>query len=175
MKKVVIIIALFCMAFLSSCTVQDKMSPEIFIDRLSARSEIFNCESAEFLYDDTDCVCFTDDIYGTEYVFNFGISDKGYINKISFACNEKDKAENYILCLKDVIAVYSPDESSENVINELTTNGKMKEGFSYYTTQWYLWSSYADDNGLFVSVTNKKIKETETAELSLKPNDKVSF
>lgn len=175
MKKNFIFIMIFSLVFLSACSVQEKMSPEIFLERLCEKSDIFSSESAEILYDETGCVCFIDDVYGTEYVFNFVMSDSGFIKKISFVCSEKDKAENYILCLKDMINVYSPDESTENVIRELTVNGKMKQGFTNYDTQWYLWSSYTDENGFFVSVINKKLTEVPTVELSLKPNDKVAF
>lgn len=175
MKKSILFLVFFCLVFLNACSVQEKMSPEIFLERLSEKSESFNCESAEILYDETGCICFIEDVYGSEYVLNFVLSEAGYINKISFVCDKKDKAENYILCLKEIITVYSPDESTEDIIRELTANGKMKQGFSYYETQWYLWSSYADENGLFVSVINKKLTEITTAELSLKPNDKLAF
>lgn len=175
MKKILVLFAVFSLLFLSACSVQKNMSPEIFLKRLSENSESFDSGSAEILYDDGGCVCFIKDIYGTEYVFRFDLSDAGDINKISFACNKKDKAENYILCLKEIICIYASDESPDEIIKELTENGKIKQGFSDYETHWYFWSSYADENGFFTSVINKKLVEITTAELTLKPNDKSGF
>lgn len=174
MKKIIILLMLFVF-IMTACSVQEKMSPEIFFERLSGKSDEYLFDDKELFYEDIKCVCFIKDIYGSELVYEFALNDKKDIYKISFACNEADKAEKIIVYIKDIITVYAPQENADEVVRSLTENGKPDKGFSYYETQWYSWAVYSDENGVFFSVTNNKVVEKTTAEYSLKPNDKSGF
>ena len=168
-------VLLFMMIFLCGCSIQEKMNPDLFFERLSLITDDFDYENADMIYDKNNCICYIKDLNSTEYVFEFCINEFCEINKISFACNNTDKAENYIKYIKDIISVYSPKENSNEIMNEITENGKIKPSYTYYESQWYYWSSYNDKNGLYFSVINKKLSEPVTVLYSLKPNDKTGF
>lgn len=151
------------------------MSPEIFFGRLSEQTDVFDFKNSEIFYENSDYVCFVKDKIGTDHVFELSITDEGDINKISLACSNTDKAENFISYIREVINVYSPKENADEIIVSLTESGKIKTELNYYDTQWYSWCIYADKNGLYFSVTNKKFAVQSETALTLKPNDKSGF
>ncbi|MBR3781566.1 MAG: hypothetical protein IKK63_10250 [Clostridia bacterium] len=173
MKRIVILIIFLLV--LCSCSVQEKMSTEIFTERFSEASEMFDFEDCEKIYGENSNIVIINDKYGTEYVFEFFTDENNNINKISFACTQTDKAENFVVCLREIIDTYSPDENADDVIMSLTENGKIRNKFTYYETQWYSYASYSDMNGMCFFVKNKKFIVPSTVEFSLKPNDKSGF
>lgn len=173
MKRIIILPIVFLV--LCSCSVQEKMSTDVFINRFSQTSKIFNFENSENIYGENSNIVFLNDIYGKEYVFEFFRDENNNIKKISFACTDTDKAENYTACLREIINTYSPDENADGIIMGLTENGKLKSGFNYFETQWYSYASYSDENGMHFSVTYKKLVTPSSVEFSLKPNDKSGF
>lgn len=175
MKKKAFIILIFSLIFFSGCSVQEKMNADLFFERLSSVTDDFDYENIDLLYEENKCICFINDRFSTDFVFEFFMNENGDINKISFACNKTDKAENFIKYLKNIISVFSSEENKDEIIRSLTENGKIKPSYTYYETQWYYWSSYSDENGLYFSVINKKLSEPITVEYSLKPNDKTGF
>ncbi len=175
MNKKIILLSFVVLLLFSSCSVQEKMSPEIFFKRLSKQTDMFDFENSEQFLEKTDYICFVKDYTGTEHVFELSVTDSGDINKISLACNVTDKAENFISVIEQIIIVYSPEESTDEIINSLTENGKISNKMTYHETQWHSWCIYADENGQYFSVTNKKLTEQSEIELSLKPNDKSGF
>ncbi len=172
MKIKLFIIFLSVLLFFNSCSVQENMSPGIFFDRLIEKTDEFDFENSEQFLENSDYICFVNDSIGTEHVFELSLTDNGDINKISLACNKTDKAENFINHIINIIGVYAPKENINEIIGSLTENGKIPLGLTYYETQWHSWSTYSDKNGLFFSVTNKKLTVQSEVEFSLKPNDK---
>ena len=171
MKKQVLI-CLFLIAFLlNACSVQEKMNADIFFERISDSG----FEIIDIIYENNKNLYYVKDSESTDYILEFSYNDYGDVNKISFACNKTDKAENFIKYMRDIISAYSPDENKDDIINELTENGKLKHYYTYYDTQWYFWSSFSDINGLYFSVTNKKLSEQRIADYSLKQNDRIKF
>ena len=120
---------------MNACSVQERMSPEIFFERLSEISDEYLLDDKECFYEDMKCVYFLKDIYGSELVYEFALNNKKDIYKISFACDETDKAEKFIEYIKDIITAYSPQENADEVVKSLTVNGKPDKGFSYYETK----------------------------------------
>lgn len=175
MRKIYLISLVFVLFLLCGCSVQEKMNADMFFKRLSSQTADFDYENIEVFYEEKRCVCFIKDKYTSDFVFEFTANDIGDINKISFACNETDKAEDFVKYVKDIISVYSPDENTDEIISALTDNGKIISDYTYYETQWYYWSSFSDKNGLYFSVINKKLSEPVTVLYSLKPNDKTGF
>lgn len=173
MKRIVFLLVFLLV--LCSCSVQEKVDTEIFMERFLKASEMFDSEGCEKIYGENSNIIFINDKYGTEYVFEFFTDENSNINKISFACTQTDKAENFVVCLREIINTYSPDENADDVIASLTENGKIRNKFTYYETKWYSYASYSDENGMHFSVTNKKLVVPSTVELSLKPNDKSGF
>lgn len=149
------------------------MNPDIFFERLL--SENNDLKAVDTIYDNEKSIYYLKNDKLIDYIFEIGLNNSGDINKISFACNKTDKAEDFIKYMGDIISVYSSDENRDEIIMELTENGRLKPFYSYYETQWYFWSSYSDENGLFFSVINKKLSEHTTAQYSLKQNDRKEF
>ena len=175
MKKYTVIILMLSFVLMCGCSVQEKMNSDLFFERLSALNNEFDYENIEIIYDDKNCVCFAKDKNSIDYIFEFGTNDTDDINKISFACNKTDKAENFVKYIGDIISVYAPKENKVEIIYALTENGKIKPSYTYYETQWYYWSAFSDKNGLYFSVINKKISQPLSVQYSLKPNDKIEF
>lgn len=175
MKRRLCFLLLPFVILFSSCSVQENMSPAIFLNRLSKQTDVFDFENSEQFIDDNKYICFVNDNTGKEHVFELSLTETGDINKISLACIKTDKAENFISYIRQIIFVYAPEENENEIINSITENGKITDKIKYYETQWHSWCSYADKNGFYFSVTNKKLVEQTTVEFSLKPNDKIDF
>lgn len=173
MKRLICL--LFFLIFLAGCSVQKTMNSRIFLERLSAANDSLNIEKPEIFSDDSAILYFVNDNKGTEFLFEFSVDDAENIKKIGFSCGETEKAENFVEYIRDVVSVYSPEEDADEVIMNLTKNGKLKKGINYFENQWYMYCSNADENGLFFSVTNKEMMPQSTVEFSLKPNDRVDF
>ncbi len=173
MRKQILCIILLFVTFLNACSVQEKMNSEIFFERLSIINNCLNI--TDIINDNEKCIYYVNDDKSVDYIFEFYNDNIGDINKISFACNRKDKAEDFIKYMCDIIFVYSPNENKDEIISELTENGKLKPKYTYYDTKWYIWSSFSDENGLYFSVVNKKLSEETIAKYSLKQNDRNEF
>ncbi len=174
MKKIILLFLIIFIVF-GGCSVQEKMSPEILIERLTDNCESFDFENSEFFTEKSDFICYVKSRNNTDYVFVFSVNEAGDVKKISFSCGNTEKAENFICNIRDMISVYSPEENLDEVIKNITENGKLRKGMSYHENQWYLYSINSDDNGMYFSVTNKKLFPRTSVEYSLKPNDKYDF
>ncbi len=173
MKKFVFL--LIILITLSGCSVQKTMNAKIFMDRLSEVNDFLIIENPEILTDESASFCFVTSKNGTDFLFEFLENDNGNIKKISFSCIKTEKAEDFVLYVRDIISVYSPNENTDEIIMNLTENGKIKQGINYFENQWYLYCANADENGLFFSVTNKELFPQSSVEFSLKPNDRIEF
>lgn len=172
MKRV--IIAFVTLIFLSSCSAQEKVSPDIFIERFSAADEnvTFN-GNPEFCDDGKYTYYFT--YAGLPLVAEIHIDGQENAKKINLACSEAGKAELFRQCAESVICVYSPEEKADEII-DLLFRGKDRDGtFLYHETHWYTYSVVLSENGLFFSMENRKLSPRSEVELSLKPNDIVEY
>lgn len=174
MKKILLITAVF-LFLLTGCSVQEKMNSSVFFDRMSEQTDAFDFLNSECFIDDSEYICFVKDKRGTEYLFCLSANKSGDIEKIGFSCNETEKAEVFIDYVKNIISVYAPDENREEIIGLLAENGKMKNGITFHQTKWYEYCLHSDTNGLYFSVTNKKLVPSSDVEFSLKVNDKSGF
>ena len=173
MKKALFL--LFAFIFLSGCSVQKSMNPRIFLERLSDKTDSFVLENTDIFADKSGYICFVKDKNAKDFLFEFSVDKSENIKKISFSCIETEKAEDFVEYVKNIISVYSSTENADEIIMNLTENGKLKQGINYFENQWYLYCTNADKNGLFFSVTNKEMSEKTTVLYSLKPNDRVDF
>lgn len=173
MKRIFALVSVIL--FLSACSLQEKMSPRIFFDRLSKINIQLDMENSEQFIEGNDYVCFVSDFNSTEYVFQISVNDSGDAEKISLACNQTDKSADFVSCAKSVIQAYAPDDSADEVTASLFENGAIRQKYIYHDTQWHKYSAVASDSGFFFSVSSKKLVPAEEVELSLKPNDKADF
>lgn len=168
-------VLLFVLIFFSGCSVQAKMSPQILINRLSDKCESFYFENAESFIDNTDFIYYVKTKNSIDYIFIISVNQSGDVKKISLSCSNTEKAENLICNIRDIVSVYSPDQNSDEIIKNLTISGKLKKGMNCHENQWYLYCVSDDENGMYFSVTNKKLFPRTSVEYSLKPNDKYDF
>ena len=173
MKKIISIF--FVIKLLTSCSVQEKMSPEIFIERLNKEYLLINSDSFDDFLSDNKYFCFFTNKNNSEFLIELNINDNIDITKISLACMQVDKENDFINLAESIINVYSNNVLSQDVINNLFENGKIKKDIKYYDTQWHLFTASADENGLYFSITNKKLNPREEVLLSLKSNDRITF
>lgn len=160
--------------FLSSCSLQEKVSPEIFIERLCAADENFIFDGESLFCGDgtyTYYITYSD----LPLVAEIRIDGDENSKKINLACGETDKVELFIKCVESVIRVYSPDENIEEIHKEIFPLQESENSFYYYETKWYKYSSVLSEKGLYFSTENKKISPQSEVELSLKPNDIVDY
>lgn len=175
MKKILVMINLVLIAFLTACSVQEKVSPDIFIERLSERNENFVFDTENCFVEDKKYVFFAKYDIVIDTVFEITTDEQENAEKISLACVQTDKAESFISCTKKVIETYSPDDNADEIITALFDNTKLDEKNRYFETQWHSYSAALSKNGLFFSVKNKKLIEESSVEFSLKENDIVEY
>lgn len=173
MKRIIAIF--FALFLLASCSLQEAVSPEIFTQRL--------CKADENIVPD-DRLCFYSENVYTFYfsyadclksVAEIHIDEQGNAKKINLACSRTDKIDLFIQCVKSFISVYSPTENSEEIITALFEKKTLDSKFSFYETQWYIYSVVLSENGLYFSTESKKLSPQSEVELSLKSNDIVEY
>ena len=71
MKKYNLLLIIFSLILFCGCSVQEKMNADLFLERLSYKSDDFDYESIDLNYNENDCVCFMKDKFSNDYVFVF--------------------------------------------------------------------------------------------------------
>lgn len=169
MKKIIIL--LFIMIILSSCSVQEKMNSEMFIERLSKKDIQIEIKTSEIIYEDGKSYYYFISENNAKFLIVMYNDENKNINKISLTCNDINAEKDFMLYAKYIIDTFSFDDSSESVVKEIFKDAKINSGFSYYETQWYYYTSALSDNSMFFSIENKKLSQRKNTELTLKPND----
>lgn len=168
MKKTLIMLIIFALFGFNSCTQQEKMNAEIFVERFMELSDSSVTIEDNFNYDGKNIVFFRD-AAGTVFVCELSSDGFGNIKKICLAVNETDKADLMKRYCGLIIAAYAPSEDAEAVLSRL-----LKNNFDYSNTQWYSYSSVKSDEGLFFCIENLRFSTESDAELTLKQNDIIS-
>lgn len=166
MKKIFYAFFPLVMLVLSSCSVQEKMNPHIFIQRLKDNYAEINIVNDEILFETENYFCFLIDKSNNKYVLQFETDSDGSIKKICLVAKKAVKTDNFNFVMESIIKTYSPSEDSNKIIDSLFIDDR-----NYFNTQWYRYSSLITEGNLFFSVENMKISTNTDAELSLKSND----
>lgn len=170
MKK--IIISVILMLSLAACSVQENMSSELFFERFQKYDNNISINSS--FYQEESYVCFS--LYhNAEIIFEIKTDSNNNAVKINLACSETDKINEFTDCAESVIRIYSPNDTSQDIIENLFYPEKVNNEFRYFNTQWHTYSAVVSDNGLFFSVSNKKLMPENKVEFSLKQNDIVEY
>lgn len=157
---------------LTACSVQENMSPELFFERLQKYDNSISIENS--FYEDKSYVCFA--LYhNADIVFDILSDDSNNAKKINLACSDTDKINEFIDCTESVIKIYAPDDNPQEVVENLFDNKTANNEFIYYNTQWHTYSAVLSDNGLYFSVSSKKLMPESEVEFSLKQNDIVEY
>lgn len=171
MKRAVCI--LLSLLFLTACSVQEKFNPQIFIERIQKCNKNITVENT--FYEDDVFVCFAVYNDNTDIVFEIETDEHENAKKISLACSQTDKADEFILCTNSIIDICAPDDDSGQVIKELFSERKLSNKFRYYETQWHSYSAVLSESGLYFSAESKKLVPQSEVEFSLKQNDIVVY
>lgn len=172
MKNVIkILIACLLISTFCSCSVQEKMNSEIFIERFSENCSELDFNNTEIIYDESDCKIFIKNDAGIEFLIELKKDDNNNINKLNLVTTELKAESSFISVSKKMVETYSPDDSSQTIINELFTDGKIKNDFVFFETQWYYYSAAKTEKAIYFSIENKKLSPEKNTDLTLKPND----
>ncbi|MBR2868472.1 MAG: hypothetical protein IKB88_05345 [Clostridia bacterium] len=167
MKKILVLIPLFL--FLSACSVQENVSPDLFVSRLEKTVRDAAIDSDGIFYENEKSVVYAD-YGGCRFAIEMTCDSDGKVKKISLACNDTDKAECFYSFIKNIVSVYAPDEDCDRILQNLCC-GKQ---FSFYESQWYSYSFSSAVSGFYFGVENKKLAPAKDIGLTLKPNDIVT-
>lgn len=163
---------IFVLVFLlTSCTVQDAVNIDLFIERLSEKYPVYNAGSDKMFFENNKCVLFTKDENGINYSLELTSDLQGNLYKISLACIETDKADLILNFAKNLVSVYAPTENRNAVISNL----RKDKLFSFYETDWYSYAFSETENGLFFSVENKRFTSEDVSVLTLKNNKEITL
>lgn len=173
MKRVLSL--LFILLLLGACSVQEKVSPMIFMERIIKSDSNINADIDNAFYEKNNYICYAKYADKTDVVFETEADEHGNATKISLACIQTDKVDDFVNCSVNIVKTYAPDDSAQDVINNLFADRKFSDKCLYHETQWYLYSAVISEKGLFFSVENKKLNPTSKVEFSLKQNDIVEY
>ncbi len=160
MKKIFIVF--LAVIFLASCSVQERMSADLFIERLTKNCEDIFIKKIMY-HNETVKICINDS-KSKEYFIELDCDTYGNIYGISLIGD--DEFGDFVILTKHIMKTYSPDISIESVTDKLFI-----DNFNFVETQWYYISSAKKDEILFFSIENKKLTASKTTDLTLKNND----
>lgn len=160
MKKLIIFALI--PVILSGCTVQEKVSAEIFLERLTSGDKNIIIEDA--FRTEEDFVAFIS-YGGADFVMKLTDDDCLNVESISLTCSDGGKTEMFRKLVKNIITTYC-DDSADEIINGLFVNNENGD-FRFFSTQWYRYSAVLNENGLYFSLENLKLIEITEEELSL--------
>ena len=170
---------IFCLAlvllFFSACSVQEKISPMIFIERIINSNDKISADTENSFTENNRYVCFIKYSDKTDMVYQIETDEQGNATKISLTCTQTDKADDFIDCALATVSVYSPDDKTDEVSDALFNGYKLSDECLYFETQWHLYSAVISKNGLFFSVQSKKLIPPSKVEFSLKQNDIIEY
>lgn len=173
-KKAIISFFMVSILLLQACSVQEKMSPQIFFERLAKIDSQLCFDASEQFFSGDEYVCFVSDVNSNCFVFQISVNDRGDCEKISVAA-EKTAASDFINCVKSVIQAYAPNDDAENITEKLFSDGKISMEYLYFDSQWHSYSAAGSNGCFYFGVSSKKLVAESEIELSLKQNDKTDF
>lgn len=170
MKKYKIIPIIILLLFLSACSVQEKVSPEIFKSRIEKNYPEFVFENDGYYLNDCFYVfaCYNNN----DIAFKIGISENYIANKISLSFEKNESLKEISEIIRPVIEVFSPNEDGEIIIDELINT---EEGFYYSYGKEYSYSLAVNEKNIYFEVFNNRLSNYTIPELTLKQNDKTTF
>lgn len=173
MKKIACLMLAFFI--LTSCSVQEKMSPWIFTERIQKTDKNISIDTDNSYFENGDYVFYASYADDVKFIFEISTDEHGNSDKISLACTQTDKTDEFVLCAMRTIEAYAPDDSADEVMQNLFSNKEPNDKCIYYDTQWYSYAAVLSEKGLFFSVESKKLIPQSEVEFSLKQNDIVEY
>lgn len=169
MKKTAVAFSLIFILLLSGCSVQERVSPLILVNRLTKQSNEIICDPQHTYFDGNTFICFIE--YGSikNIIIKMHTTEENSVKKISVYST----ADNQIFeLIKLLISIYSPKEDSENISEELRKN---TDSFRYFNGKEYTYSLFTSDKSIYFEVFNNNLSEYTIPELTLKANDRIDY
>lgn len=168
MRKFCVVLIILSLIFFNACSLQEKVTPMIIVQRLCENTEdlIFDYESS--YYDGSLFIIFAE-YKNDKITLKMQSTKDNVISKISLY-TDKNNQINELLDI--LISVYSPNENSEKIINELIINNDLMQ---YSFGKEYTYSLFTSENGVYFEIFNNNLYCFIIPELTLKPNDKSEF
>lgn len=158
---------LFLIFILQSCSIQEKVSPNILKTRIEKQYPEFVFDNNGF-YKENNYYNFA--VFKEETIaFKMYFDENDTVVKIAVLFDNNDETENII---KPVIETFSPNEDCEKTISELKQNG---EGFSYSYGKEYTYSLVVNENNVYFEVFNYSLSDYTVPDLTLKQNDRITY
>ena len=168
MRKLRIIsaIILILVLVLSSCSVQERISPEIFKSRTEKNYPEFVFENEGYYLNDYFYIFA---VYnGSDIVFKIAVDENNTANKISISFEMNDNIKEISDIIKPVIEIFSPNEDCKKIADELIN----KEGeFRYSYGKEYSYSLAVNGKNIYFDVFNNRLSDYTVPELTLKQHD----
>ncbi len=167
MKTIRLITVLFLIIILPSCSVQEKVSPNILKTRIEKQYPEFVFDNKGFYKENNyyNIALFKEETIA----FKMNIDESDTVNKIAVFFYNNDETENII---KPVIKTFSPNEDCERIISDLK---QKREGFFYSYGKEYSYSLAVNDNNVYFEVFNNKLSDYTIPDLTLKHNDRLTY
>ena len=169
MKKTAITFALFIILILSGCSVQERVSPLILIDRLTEQSSEIIFDPQYSYFEGNSFIGFINYKNINNVVIKIHTADGNSVKKISVYSSADNKVFELIKLLIDI---YSPKEDCENILKELTDN---TESFRYSFGKEYSYSLAVTDDSIYFEAFNNNLSEFTIPDLTLKANDRINY
>lgn len=166
MRKILIILIVFSVLFLCSCSVQKKMNAEIFLERMS---DALPKENINLKFNENNKTVL---LLNNGYIMEIFQNEYGDVIRISLSCADVKDIESFVTFSGKITNIYSPDDDFD-IIKKNIFNTENKP--LYFKSQWHEYCGYKNENGIYFSVNNNYLNPKETPDLTLKSNDKVDF
>ncbi|MEE1011959.1 MAG: hypothetical protein U0L11_08005 [Acutalibacteraceae bacterium] len=167
-----IILSVLLIFSLTACSLQQNMNSELFFKRFIKYDNSISVNNS--FYDNNSFVCYA--LYhNADVIFTISEDKDQNIKKINLTCSNTDKINEFADCSESIIKIYAPDDNSKIITENLFKTENINNEFIYYDTQWYTYSTFLSDDGLYFSVSGKKLSPESKVELSLKQNDIIEY
>lgn len=175
MKKTIALIIVTIAFLLSACSVQENVSPQLFMKRLQRNNEniVLNIEGA--FVENNKNINFIRYKDNADFVIELTTDKQGNATKICLACVQSDKSADFKECAQSIIETYAPNDDYNKIMFSLFENENFDGKYRYFSTQWYRYSAVFSENGCFFSVDSVKLIPSSEVEMSLKENDIIEY
>lgn len=166
MKKLLFIFVAM-LILLTSCSTQSEVNPDLFIRRLAEKHPEFTVDTEQMFYEDNKCVAFINNSAGRRFAAEMTVDEADRVQKISLACAEADKAEEFYYLAECVAKLYAPQEDFEAAANNLFIG----KNYAYHETQWYYYCFSQTETGFYFSIENKRLAPEKEERLTLRETE----
>ncbi len=171
MKKIIPVLIAIVLV-LTSCSKQEGVTPEIFIERACASMKCAELDTDNAFRDENGYHCFGN-LSDEEILLTCRTDENNIVYEACVTSIKQGLSDELRSVCVELIGIFSDEEFAENTVETLIT--KANEIPSYVETQWFTYCMMNSGNGFYFSVHDKKLKQESIPELTLKENDLAGY